>query len=238
MANIQKLCDLKNPYQVTDESERLFVQGMKENITWHSENNKFFARLIESRNFNAEQLKSGEDCAAVPFVVANFFKAHEQLSVPKEKISVHLTSSGTTGQKSQIFFDDWSLGAPQRMIDFIFEENGWISKEPANYLLYSYETASDSKLGTAYTDNFLCKYAPIHSVFCALRLTGGGGHECIWLHAKISRMVKGRQAGPHFWISGIFALHTAAYAGAEDGSAKALAPVPRISRRRLERSRR
>jgi phenylacetate-coenzyme A ligase PaaK-like adenylate-forming protein len=177
MANIQKLCDLKNPYQVTDESERLFVQGMKENITWHSENNKFFARLIESRNFKIEQLKSGEDCAAVPFVVANFFKAHEQLSVPKEKISVHLTSSGTTGQKSQIFFDDWSLGAPQRMIDFIFEENGWISKEPANYLLYSYETASDSKLGTAYTDNFLCKYAPINSVFCALRLTGGGGHE-------------------------------------------------------------
>jgi phenylacetate-coenzyme A ligase PaaK-like adenylate-forming protein len=172
MANIQKLCELSSPYQVTDESDSLFVKAMRENIQWHAENNQFFRRLIESRNFKADQLSTIEDCADVPFIMASFFKAHEELSVSKDKITVHLTSSGTTGQKSQIFFDDWSLGAPQQMIDFIFESNGWISADtPANYLLYSYETQPDSKLGTAYTDNFLCKYAPVHSVFAALRLT-------------------------------------------------------------------
>jgi phenylacetate-coenzyme A ligase PaaK-like adenylate-forming protein len=177
MENIQKLCELKSPFQVTEESDGLFLRGMRENIDWHAANNQFFAKLIQSRNFQAKDLQSINDIANVPFVVANFFKAHEELSVPKEKISVHLTSSGTTGQKSQIFFDDWSLGAPQQMIDFIFEENDWISDKPANYLLYSYETEADSKLGTAYTDNFLCKYAPLNSVFYGLRLTGGGGHE-------------------------------------------------------------
>lgn len=96
----------------------------------------------------------------------------------KDKIATHLTSSGTLGQKSQMFFDDWSLSAPQRMIDFIFAENGWITPETkTNYLLYSYQTEADSKLGTSYTDNFLCKYAPVNEVFYALRRTGDGAHE-------------------------------------------------------------
>jgi len=155
---------------------------MKENIQWHRENNTFFRRLLEARNFKAAQLQTVEDCASVPFIMASFFKAHEELSVPMDKITVHLTSSGTTGQKSQIFFDDWSLGAPQQMIDFIFEANGWISPDtPANYLLYSYQSQPDpmldSKLGTAYTDNFLCKYAPVNSVFYALRLTQIGATD-------------------------------------------------------------
>jgi phenylacetate-coenzyme A ligase PaaK-like adenylate-forming protein len=178
MQNIQSLCDLSNPYDVSKESDALFVKAMRENLEWHREQNRFFARLLESCSFEIQSLKSAEDCANVPFVLANFFKAHEQISIPKEKVSVHLTSSGTTGQKSQMFFDDWSLGSAQRMIDFIFEHNGWwTADKPANYLLYSYETKSDSKLGTAYTDNFLCKYAPVNRVFYSLRLTGSDSHE-------------------------------------------------------------
>jgi hypothetical protein len=66
----------------------------------------------------------------------------------------------------------------QRMLDRIFESNGWSTpREKTNYLLYSYETELDSKLGTAYTDNFLCKYAPAADVFLALRRTGTGGHD-------------------------------------------------------------
>jgi len=195
MTNIQKLCELSDPYQANEESDALFVKAMRENIEWHVENNAFFGRLLESRKFNAQQIDSVADCAKVPFVVANFFKAHEELSVPRDKITVHLTSSGTMGQKSQIFFDDWSLSAPQQMIDFIFESNDWISKEtPTNYLLYSYETESGSKLGTAYTDNFLCKYAPIHKVFYALRHTGTGAHE-FDLFGCIEKLVEFAQEG-------------------------------------------
>jgi phenylacetate-coenzyme A ligase PaaK-like adenylate-forming protein len=176
--NIQKLCEISNPYQVTEESETLFVKAMRENIDWHKAGNRFYRRLTETRNFNADQLKTVEDCANIPFVLANFFKAHEELSVPRDKITVHLTSSGTLGQKSQMFFDDWSLMAPQQMIDYIFEYNGWMAANtPTNYLLYSYQTEADSKLGTSYTDNFLCKYAPVNQVFYALRRTGSGAHE-------------------------------------------------------------
>jgi phenylacetate-coenzyme A ligase PaaK-like adenylate-forming protein len=178
LKTIQKLCEISNPYQATNETEALFVQAMRENIEWHRAGNRFYRRLTESRNFSSEQLRTIEDCANIPFVLANFFKAHEEISVAKEQITVHLTSSGTLGQKSQMFFDDWSLMAPQRMIDFIFEYNGWMAADtPTNYLLYSYQTESDSKLGTSYTDNFLCKYAPVNQVFYALPRTGSGAHE-------------------------------------------------------------
>lgn len=194
LKNVQALCDISSPYDVSAETENLFVAAMKEIVAWHAERNEFFGKLLKLRNFDPSQLKSVADCANIPFVLANFFKAHEELSVPREKISVHLTSSGTTGQKSQIFFDDWSLQAPQRMIDFIFKYNEWYSDKAANYLLYSYESEADFKLGTSYTDNFLCKYAPVNKVFSSLRRTGTGSHE-FDLFGCIDRFVEYAQDG-------------------------------------------
>ncbi|HEX4048012.1 MAG TPA: acyl-protein synthase, partial [Elusimicrobiota bacterium] len=128
--------------------------------------------------FKASDVKTVADCARVPFVLANFFKSHEALSIPKEEVFAHFTSSGTTGQKSQIFFDRWSMRSGQRMLDWIFARNGWATPaRETNYLLYSYEAEPDSKLGTSYTDHFLCKYAPAREVFTALRRTGAGGHD-------------------------------------------------------------
>lgn len=178
LPNVQELCDISQPYEVSERADNLFVVAMQEISRWHCLHNDFYRKLVEMRKFDPAAIKSIENCANIPFVLANFFKLHEQLSIPRERVTLHLTSSGTSGQKSQIFFDDWTLPVAQRMIDFIFDYYGWITPDtPVNYLLYSYETEANSKLGTAYTDNFLCKYAPVNSVFSALRLTGEGGHE-------------------------------------------------------------
>lgn len=177
---IQKLCDISSPYDSYNqpETQALFVQAMQQNIHWHRERSPFYRKLLESKGFKSEQLRSVEDCAKVPFILANFFKNHEILSIPKEQVSLHLTSSGTTGQKSQIFFDSWSIQSAQRMVHYIFDTYGWNTPNvPTNYLLYTYETERNSKLGTAYTDNFLCQFAPVNEVFYALRLTGTGSHE-------------------------------------------------------------
>lgn len=175
---MQAFCELSEPYGASPEADALYVKAMRESVAWHSKHNRFFSRLMESRGFDPERLREPADCASVPFVLANYFKAHEELSIPREQIALHATSSGTTGQKSQIFFDDWTLRATQRMIDRIFDFYGWNTPgSPANYLLYTYESEPDMKLGTAYTDNFLCKYAPVNRAFYALRRTGAGSHE-------------------------------------------------------------
>ncbi len=175
---VEALCAIEDPYAASAANDALFVLAMKQSIEWHRTHSPFYARLLSQRQFDPERLERLEDCATVPFVLAAFFKQHEVRSRPLEAISVHLTSSGTTGQKSQMFFDDWSLRSAQRMIDFIFQRYGWTTPDKAaEYLLYTYETERDSKLGTAFTDNYLCRYAPVRSAFYALRRTGTGGHE-------------------------------------------------------------
>ena len=178
LPTVQKICDINRPYEDLSTHDDQFVLAMKEITTWHMEQSDFYKKLCLSQNFSMESIKTTADCLNIPHLWAHFFKAHEVLSVPEKDIFLHLTSSGTTGQKSQIFFDEWTIKSAQRMVDSIFENYKWVTPEQkCNYVLFSYETESSSKLGTAYTDNFLCKYAPVNEVFYALKLTGSGGHE-------------------------------------------------------------
>lgn len=185
MHAVQGVCEQRHPFASSAAQESMFVEAMKENINWHQEQSPFYRKLLEMKQFDAATLTSIDDLARIPFVPATFFKSHELLSVARDDIKLHLTSSGTTGQKSQVSFDAWSLSAGQKMIDAVFEHFGWNTPDvKTNYLLYSYETAPDSQLGTAHTDNFLCKYAPVASAFYALRrtgapttATGGASHE-------------------------------------------------------------
>lgn len=178
LKSIQALCDKNEPYLDFNESDSLFVEAMKEITQWHIDHSEFYKKLSLSQQFSVNQIKNLNDCLQIPHLLAHFFKSHEILSVEKNKVTLHLTSSGTTGQKSQIFFDQWTIGSAQRMVDWIFHYYGWNNQnQKCNYILFSYETESASKLGTAYTDNFLCKYAPINQVFTTLKLTGNGGHE-------------------------------------------------------------
>jgi phenylacetate-coenzyme A ligase PaaK-like adenylate-forming protein len=178
LKKVQELCEIENPYSPFPDSDSLFIEAMKEIVSWHIENVEFYKKLSNSTNFKVTDLKTIDDLIKIPHLWAHFFKSHEVLSVPRDNIFLHLTSSGTTGQKSQIFFDEWTIKGAQRMVDWIFKKYGWITPDQkCNYILFSYETEPSSKLGTAYTDNFLCKYAPVNEVFHALKMTGSGSHE-------------------------------------------------------------
>lgn len=177
LSAVQELCELSDPYTWTPEIEGLFVEAMRQNIRWHAERCAFYGRLVESRDFSADRLGSMDDMDKVPFIHANFFKTHEVLSIDRNDVAVHLTSSGTTGQKSQIFFDSWSIGAARRMVDFIHDFYGLRSDRPVNYVLNSYEPEPGMDLGTANTMKFLTSYAPPKGIAFALRSKGRGQHE-------------------------------------------------------------
>ncbi|MBP9679836.1 MAG: acyl-protein synthase [Bacteriovorax sp.] len=178
LKTVQKVCEQTSPYLLGQNQDDDFIQAMKEITIWHLENCDFYNKLAASIKFQVDDIKTIDDCLLIPHLWAHFFKSHEILTIQKEDVFLHLTSSGTTGQKSQIFFDEWTIKAAQKMVDSIFEYYKWITPEQkCNYVLFSYETDCSSKLGTAYTDNFLCKYAPIQEVFYALKLTGSGEHE-------------------------------------------------------------
>ena len=119
LSAVQCLCEYSHPYDYGINEEELFVNAMRENIKWHIDKCSFYKKLCGQRKFCPDSLQSIHDCYTVPFIHANFFKTHEVLSIKKSEVFLHLTSSGTTGQKSQIFFDEWSIRAAQRMVDYI-----------------------------------------------------------------------------------------------------------------------
>jgi phenylacetate-coenzyme A ligase PaaK-like adenylate-forming protein len=165
--------EVSTPFAASTEANELYVAAMNEINTWHAAHNDFYGSLWR-RHAEAGPLRSPSDAARLPVIHANFFKSHEVLSIPRASVRANFTSSGTTGQKSQMFFDEWSLGCVTRMAAFIMDHFGFIAPETeVDYLLYSYEPTPGMALGTAYTDTFLADFAPARQVTYALRSVGG-----------------------------------------------------------------
>jgi len=178
LAYVQQLCDTREPYLTGEEMDRLFLEAMREIIRWHYGKCEFYKNLLDREQFSPDMLKDMNDLQKVPFIHANFFKTHSVRSVEEKDIEITLTSSGTMGQKSQMFFDHWSISASRRMVDYVYEHFGWFNPDAeTNYLVSNYEPEEGSTRGTTNTSKFLTKYAPAHDINYVLRLTGEGTHE-------------------------------------------------------------
>lgn len=173
LAAVQRLCDITDPYRHDALTDDLFVTAMNESNDWHARRSSFYRSLLAG----TEPWVSTADITRQPYVHANFFKMHKVLSVPREDIAAHATSSGTTGQKSQMFWDNWTVRSGQRMVARIFDHYGWIDEqEPVHYLLYTNQPQPGLRLGSSRTGQFLTGFAPIASLSYGLAHTGTG-HE-------------------------------------------------------------
>lgn len=174
LAAREKLLSFENVYDQEGTSE-VFMEAMRECLQHHIDHNTFFKNYMEKSDFQPGMLKTEEDLKKIPFMHANFFKKYEVLSVDRKDVYEHVTSSGTSGQKSQMFFDKNSFDFGNAMIENEFRYYGFLSEELTNYLLFTYEPANISKdLGTAKTDLGLLSYAPVNDTFFALRYNGVG----------------------------------------------------------------
>ena len=170
----EKLLQIEDVYDQESTSE-IFLESMRDCLTHHMSGNAFFKNYMEKAGVKPEDIKTEDDLEKIPPIHANFFKKYEVLSVPYEDIVEHATSSGTTGQKSQMFFDQDSFDFGNAMVKNEFRHFGFLSEELTNYLLFTYEPAQVSKdLGTAKTDVGLLSYAPVNETFFALRYNGEG----------------------------------------------------------------
>ena len=178
LPSVQKICDINEPFRTDADTDELFLQAMREIMQWHYERCPFYRSLLDREKFSPARLKATGDLPAIPFIHANFFKTHAIKSVSDEDIEITLTSSGTMGQKSRMFFDHWSIASGRRMVDYVFDHFGWYEPgKETNYLVSNYEPEAGSTRGTTNTSRFLTKYAPARYISYVLRLTGEGTHE-------------------------------------------------------------
>lgn len=174
---VQEFCSLASAYLPDGHHQPLFVRAMRELTAWHMERSPWYRAYMLRHEVTPERLETFEDLLAMPPVHANFFKAHEIRSILPSEVTAHLTSSGTSGQTSQMFFDAFTLGGARAMVDRIMQERGFPSDSAANYLLNAYEPYDGFKVGTSNTNQFLMSYAPAAQQFWALRHIGQGQHE-------------------------------------------------------------
>jgi phenylacetate-coenzyme A ligase PaaK-like adenylate-forming protein len=168
------LCALPHPYCPDSVPAGLFDQAMTEISRFHCQHTPGYEHWLNANGLDVKDLDSLDDWSRLPPILANFFKQQLLLS-PTGEDALELTSSGTSGQKSRMRYDPRSLSAAQFMVERIFSHYGWHSADtPCNYLLLSYEPRGAITLGTSYTDQFLCRFAPVNRVVYALRCNGDG----------------------------------------------------------------
>ncbi|RON15561.1 acyl-protein synthase [Pseudomonas brassicacearum] len=168
------LCALTKPYCLDSVPDGLFDRAMSEISLLHCQQTPGYERWLHANGLDANALESMDDWSRLPPIFANYFKRHLLLGSSGND-ALELTSSGTSGQKSRMRYDTRSMAAAQGMVSHIFRHYGWDTPgSPCNYLLLSYEPEAVISLGTAFTDQFLCSYAPVNRVAYGLRRTGNG----------------------------------------------------------------
>jgi len=170
----EKISAIKNPLDWTEEKSQLMVAACREMALFHKKNSKEIAHLYQRHNFDPDSLQNESDIARIPALGVSAMKYFLITSEPPEKAILKLTSSGTRGQKTQIWFDEASLARVQKMMDVYLEQEGMVSAEPTNYLIFNYDPDDAGDLGIAYTEKNQLRFAPAHEVFYSIKKDAKG----------------------------------------------------------------
>lgn len=174
MPATQKLWANTDPYDL-DGTEGTFLEAVRENLRRHL-SCPFYADWLKRNGISPDDIRTMDDLRKIPPIHANFYKTHVVKTASDDDIAITLTSSGTSGQKSQMFFDEWSIFASDKSADVQMAHYGRITDGPVNFLMYSYEPAEGVNVGTMRTRQMMRRYGKEHELTYALRWTGRG-HE-------------------------------------------------------------
>ena len=142
--------------------DHFFVPAMREAFQYHYDNSREFKGHADLASFKADQIKTLTDVENIPWIFIQNFKDAELLSIPKEKVFLTLTSSGTGGSKTRLFLDELSLNRIEVAAYKVYRDMGAVSLEaPAsNALLFTYDIERMPNLGTAWTDELIAQMSP------------------------------------------------------------------------------
>ena len=94
---------------------------------------------------------------------------------------LRLTSSGTSGEKTQILFDKGSLDRVQAMMDVQWEQEGLVSRNPVNYVAFIYDPDEAQDLGICFSVKNEQRFAPVNSLISRFTATLKGIGSSEWM---------------------------------------------------------
>ncbi|MBI4387234.1 MAG: acyl-protein synthetase LuxE [Elusimicrobia bacterium] len=169
LPNAEKICRIREPHVWSEEKSRLMVAACREMAMFHERRCPELSFLYRRRGFDPASLKEETDIGKLPMLGVTAMKRYLLTSLPQDRAALKLTSSGTRGQKTQIWFDPESLDRCQAMLSSQWEEEGLVSQEPTNYLMFVYDPREAKDLGIAFSDKNQQRFAPVARSFYAIR---------------------------------------------------------------------
>lgn len=158
-------------YQGTNQ---LFLNAVKENITYHRKHNKKYQAILKKKNFRVGDLSTYQDLYKIPFLPTIYFKKHKIASMKDYKMLVKATSSGTTGKRSEIEFDLNSLLYAGIMAMRMCKYHKLLSKKRTNYIVLGYEPHKSNQTVITKTQFVSTLFAPPMNRKYAIKYRNGG----------------------------------------------------------------
>ncbi len=145
----------KHPYDLRG-TEQLFVEAMAQNAQFQYANCADYRRICDMQGVNVNSIRTMEDVAKLPVLPTLYFKHHELFAMPRERMLITATSSGTSGKMSKIGFDVRSLLHGLSMVLRVGRFHKLLSLVPCHYIILGYQPGKHtdtafSKTGYGFT---------------------------------------------------------------------------------------
>ena len=173
-ARAEALCRVKDPHVWSAEKTALMVDACREFAVFHAQRSPELAHLYRRERFDPASIRGEDDLARIPMLGVSAMKRFLITSLPHDQATLKLTSSGTRGQKTQIWFDADSLERCQAMLESQWRQEGLVSTQPANYLMFVYDPEEAKDLGIAFSDKNQQRFAPVRRSVYAIKKDAAG----------------------------------------------------------------
>lgn len=132
----------KVPYDGSRETDNLFMEALREEITYHYEHNDMYRRFCNRKGFDPHHPFTVED---VPPVSVSVFKelGSQLSSVPQEDLTLTLQSSATSGVPSTVVLDKTTTKRQGKAMVKVVGE--FIGKERKPFLIMDIDPLSASR---------------------------------------------------------------------------------------------
>lgn len=192
--------------------ETHFILAMAEAYAYHLKHSREFRGHVELDQNAPRVIATMTDVEQIPWIFVQNFKEAELLSVPKSEILLTLTSSGTSGTKTQNHFDKITLNRLEvagyevmRALKIIEQTSA-----PCNYLMFTYDIEQAPNLGTAWSDQLISEMSPAAEKVYLIRQSNPAGEFQFDLELAISTYERFLKNGLPLRILGFpaFIYHT------------------------------
>lgn len=164
MFSRQRLFWHRGPYDLPS-TDQLFLQATADCCAFHMARCPQYRAIAEHLGFSPDQLRTMDDLVRVPMLPTLFFKRHALFSMPRRRMVMKVTSSGTSGTFSQVGFDLGCIWAEVPMVLRLGWRHRLISFRPANYVVLGYKPDRRSSAGVTRTMFGMTFFAPPSAAF-------------------------------------------------------------------------